>query len=293
MSAPTTSGKKAPMPPAYRHFAEFTERWLLPTINVRLAEAARENTYTWCGKWWAHRSVAVRFAHLHSAFEAQRRARTGNSLSTFLLSHVDPHMRYILDAANGPLHRCTRNTHLPTPSPPFEPVPAGWFASANNSPGSGPESDKQQAKGPPPRFAHYSLFVQNWLLPVTAVRITGSNREGQYSWCRQWWRHQAVAVRFAGLHSVFEAALHAEDKSAMSGLFVRHVDPHMRYILDAANGPLHRCTLDQHVDIPGLPAEPIPAAWFGAPGAKTAVEHLGFGPDFRAFANGAAEGLGL
>jgi hypothetical protein len=102
----------------------------------------------------------------------------------------------------------------------------------------------------------------------------------------------AVAVRFAGLHEVFEAALHAEDKSAMSGLFVRHIDPHLRYILDAANGPLHRCTPDQHLDIPGVPTASIPTAWFGAPGAKTPTEHLGFGPDFRAFGNGSEAGQG-
>ncbi|WP_433709694.1 DUF4913 domain-containing protein [Nocardia sp. CA-084685] len=291
MSASTAAaGKKNPMPPAYRHFTEFTEKWLLPTINVRLAEANRENTYTWCSKWWAHRSVAVRIAHLHSAFEAQRRAQTANGLSTFLLSHLDAHFKVILDAANGPLHRCTRSTHHATPSLPFEPVPAGWFAPANHLPDTAPEGEEQGPTKPPPRFAHYSVFVQDWLLPVTAVRIAGSNREGQYSWCREWWRHQAVAVRFAGLHRIFEAAGLAEDKSAMSALFVRHIDPHMRYILDAANGPLHRCTPDQHLDIPGLPAERIPAAWFGAPGAKTRIEHLGFGPDFRAFAVNSAAG---
>ncbi|MEU7765044.1 DUF4913 domain-containing protein [Nocardia sp. NPDC049190] len=292
MSAPTASAaKKPPMPAAYHHFTEFTEKWLLPTINIRLAEASRENTYTWCSKWWAHRPVAVRIAHLHNAFEAQRRAQTGSGLSTFLLSHVDAHFKVILDAANGPLHRCTRTTHISTPTLPFDPVPFGWFTSANRPPGTAPESEKEAKK--PPRFAHYSDFVQDWLLPVNAVRIAGNNREGQYTWCRQWWRHHAVAVRFAALHAVFEAALRAEDKSAMSGLFVRHIDPHMRSILDAANGPLHRCTLDQHLEIPGLPAAPIPTAWFGASSAKTLTEHLGFGPDFRAFGNGATGGSGL
>ncbi|MGO4613021.1 DUF4913 domain-containing protein [Nocardia sp. 2YAB30] len=286
MSAPTaTAGKKPPMPPAYRHFTDFTEKWLLPAINVRLAEANRENTYTWCRQWWAHRGVAVRIAHLHTAFEAQRRARTATSLSSFLLSHVDAHFKVILDAANGPLHRCTRTTHLSTPSLPFDPVPPGWFQPANR-PSGAVAGGEQGEKKPPPRFAHYSEFVQDWLLPVTAVRIAGNNREGQYTWCRQWWRHHAVAVRFASLHAVFEAALHAEDKAAMSGLFVRHIDPHFRYILDAANGPMHRCTPEGHLDIPGLPAGPIPTAWFGAPGAKTPTEHVGFGPDFRAFGHG-------
>lgn len=286
MTAPSTAGKKPPMPPSYIHFTEFAERWLFPFISVRLAEANRENTYTWCSKWWAHRPVAVRIAHLHSAFEAQRRARTGNGFSAFVLSHVDAHLKIILDAANGPLYRCTRTSHIATPSLPFDPVPAGYFKPAQPT----EDADGKQKKGPPPRFAHYSDFVQEWLLPVTAVRIAANNREGQLTWCRQWWRHHGVTVRFAGLHKVFEAARRAEDKTAMSSLFVRHIDPHLRHVLDAANGPLFRCTPDAHIDTPGLPAAPVPAAWFGALGAKTTVERLGFGPDFRAFGNGLVDG---
>ncbi len=69
MTAPSGSGAaastgKAPKPPQYRHFTDFVTTWLLPTINVRLAEANRENTYTWCERWWAHRAVAVRFGAL-------------------------------------------------------------------------------------------------------------------------------------------------------------------------------------------------------------------------------------
>ncbi|MGW0047000.1 DUF4913 domain-containing protein [Nocardia cyriacigeorgica] len=277
---------KAPKPPQYRHFTDFVTTWLLPTINVRLAEANRENTYTWCERWWAHRAVAVRFAHLHAAFEAQRRSNTGSGLSTFLLSHVDGHLKVILDAANGPLHRCTRREHVNTASLPFDPVPPGWFGPPRPpTPEQNPtiDGDGEGAKGVKkmtPRFAHYSLFVQKWLLPVTSVRVAANQREGQYTWCRQWWRHQAVVVRFAAVHRVFEAALRADDKSAMSTLFVRHIDPHMRYILDAANGPLYRCTPDDHLDTPGLPTAAVPDNWFGVPASTTPIEHLGFGPNY-------------
>lgn len=286
---PAAAGKQSPLPPQYRHFTEFAEIWLLPFITVRLAEANRENTYTWCTQWWAHRAVAVRIAHLHSAFEAQRRARTGSSLSTYLQSHVDAHVKVILDAANGPLHRCTRTNHVPTPSLPFDPVPPGWFTSTTRMKTTS-SGDTDNGKKPAPRFRHYSEFTEKWLLPVTSVRIAANNREGQYTWCRQWWRHHSVVVRFAGLHAVFEAALRADDKSAMSALFVRHIDPHLRMILDAANGPMYRCTPDHHTDVPGLPTAMVPAAWFGPPGAKTSMEHLGFGPDFRALGNGSTGG---
>ncbi|MEU3010113.1 DUF4913 domain-containing protein [Nocardia asteroides] len=262
----------ASIPPQYRHFTEFAHEWMLPTVCVRLAEANRENTYTWCTHWWAHRPVAVRVAHLHTAFEAMRRSKAGSAVSTFLLSHFDPHVAHILDAAHGPLHRCTRTHHQSAPSLPFDPVPPGWF-------GTRPEPQESQ---PPKKFRHYSEFIEQWLLPVTSVKIAANNREGQYTWCRQWWRHQSVAIRFAGLHACFEAAVKAEDKMAMSSLFVRHIDPQLRHILDAANGPLHRCTPEHHIDSPGLPSAAIPANWFGPPGLTIPIEHRGFGPDFRA-----------
>ncbi|MFE3757924.1 DUF4913 domain-containing protein [Nocardia tengchongensis] len=280
------SGKKAPKPPAFSDFVAFGEKWLFPFVTVRLAEANREQTYTWCAQWWRHRPVAVRIAHLHSAFEASRRSQSGGAISTFLLSHIDAHMRIILDAANGPLHRCTRTKHTALPSLSAQPVPPGWFGPPRNPrPVNG---DGQARKTKPPRFAHYSTFVDQWLLPVTAVRVAANHREGQYTWCRQWWAHHSVAVRFAALHAVFEAARVAEDKTAMSSLFVSHIDPHMRLILDAAQGPLHRCTPDRHIPQPGLPADRPPTGWFPLIASAGATEDLGFGPDFRLLGGGGA-----
>ncbi|MBY8862021.1 DUF4913 domain-containing protein [Nocardia sp. CA2R105] len=271
-AANTGNPKQAPIPPKYPDFVTFAEQWLLPLINVRLAEANREQTMTWCTHWWRHRPVAVRIAHLHSAFEATRRSRSGSAVSTYLLSHVDAHCRVILDAANGPLHRCSRSKHVALLSLPYDPVPLRWF---------GPPLKPATGTRLQPRFAHYSEFVEQWLLPITAVRISGNGREGQYTWCRQWWAHHGVALRFAALHAVFEAARTADDRTAMSTLIVSHVDPHMRYILDAANGPLHRCTPDRHVPHPGLPTSTVPPNWFGLLGTTTPIEELGFGPDFR------------
>ncbi|MBF6331827.1 DUF4913 domain-containing protein [Nocardia transvalensis] len=281
MTTPPSGGvsKKTPKPPAYGDFVDFAEQWLLPFVTVRLAEANREQTYTWCAQWWRHRSVAVRIAHLHSAFEATRRATSGTAVSTYLLSHVDGHFRWILDAANGPLHRCTRAKHVALPPLSGAPVPPGWFGARPTSTDDSQDGDEKAKK---PRFAHWTEFVTEWLLPVTAVRIAGHQRDGQYTWCRQWWAHRGVAIRFAALHAVFEAALRADDKTAMSSLFVSHIDPQLRAVLDAANGPLHRCTPDQHVPISGLPSAPVAPAWFGMPGTTARIEHLGFGPDFRA-----------
>jgi len=283
LSASGAPAPRAPIPPKYGDFVSFAEKWLFPFVTVRLAEANREQTWTWCTQWWRHRPVAVRIAHLHNAFEATRRSRSGSAVSTYLLSHIDAHCRAILDAANGPLHRCTRAKHVALPSLPSDPVPQGWF-------GPRPQPAAAQKKNPS-RFTHYGDFTEQWLLPVIAVRISGNNREGQYTWCRQWWAHHGVAVRFAALHAVFEAARLADDKTAMSTLFVSHIDPHMRHILDAASGPLHRCTPERHIPHPGLPTSSVPGNWFGVPGASTPVEELGFGPDFRALNNTTQGGL--
>ncbi|MET8428569.1 DUF4913 domain-containing protein [Nocardia sp. NPDC004860] len=56
------------------------------------------------------------------------------------------------------------------------------------------------------------------------------------------------------MHAAFEAARRSDDDTAMSTLFVAHIDPRLRVILDAAQGPLHRCTPERHVPQPGTPA---------------------------------------
>ncbi|WP_410874704.1 DUF4913 domain-containing protein [Nocardia sp. A7] len=292
--AAPSAGKKPPPAPAYPNFVVFAQTWLLPLISVRLSEGQRDDTRTWCAQWWAHRPVAVRIAHLHAAFEAYR----GAGASSFVTGHVDPHMRVILDAARGPLHRCTPTEHVPTPTLPFEPFPADRItppttASADTEPVQGTDSattseDGETAKKkppPPPRFHHYALWVQQWLLPVTAVRISAQQRDGTYTWCPRWFHHHSVAVRFALLHAAFEAAVISKDTTAMSNLFVRQIDPTMRIVLDAAHGPLHRCTPADHQPLRGLAPGRVPPNWFGPLGSRTPIERAGFGPDFRAFAD--------
>ncbi|MBO0878792.1 MAG: DUF4913 domain-containing protein [Mycobacterium sp.] len=276
-----TQSKKKTKPPKYPHFTLFAQQWLLPVVQARLAENNREGTYTWCQRWWLHRSVAVRIAHLHNAFEA---ARHNQTMSAYMLEHVDAHMQWILDAANGPLHRCTRARHVALPALIGEPVPAGTLPRSSANPGANLTDTGADKKTRPLRFTALEDFVDQWLLPVTAVRIVGLNREGTYTWCSRWWEHGSVVVRFAAIHRMFEAARTSQDKTSMSKLFVRHIDPHMRRILDASKGPLHACTATHHIPTPGLPSEPSPPGWFDLPGEGIAVEDLGFGPDFRLLA---------
>ncbi len=131
------------------------------------------------------------------------------------------------------------------------------------TPAAAPTGNEGDVVEQPLEFDHYVDFAEQWLFPNTAVRIAGTNREGTYSWCPQWWRHRPVVVRIAALHDAFETAVASTDGSAMSNFLVHHVDPTVRALLDAVNGPMHRCTLDQHSNVSSLPSTPVPPGWFG------------------------------
>lgn len=144
------------------------------------------------------------------------------------------------------------------------------------------QNDNSSGKAQHPPLAYpggVGDWVEDWLLPVVAVRLTTGHREGTYTWCRTWWAHPGVAVWLAALHAGWEAA-RIDGGAAMSDWLVGRLVPALRWILDAANGPLWRCTPDKHVDIPGLPFIPVPPGWFTTrPG--TADHKRGFGPNFR------------
>ncbi|WP_067666040.1 DUF4913 domain-containing protein [Nocardia miyunensis] len=122
-------------------------------------------------------------------------------------------------------------------------------------------SSPAETPPPPPEFGHFSDWVERWLTQVVSRRLLTGNREGTYSWCAQWWRHTEVCFRLAALHQGWEEA-RAKGGSAMSGWCVYHLDPQLRVLLDAANGPMWRCTAEHHVGEQTLPSEPVPPAWF-------------------------------
>ncbi|MCX4098420.1 DUF4913 domain-containing protein [Nocardia sp. alder85J] len=114
---------------------------------------------------------------------------------------------------------------------------------------------------PPPEFEVFHDWVQEWLTQVVSRRLLTGNREGTYTWCAQWWRHTEVCFRLAAMHQGWEEA-RVKGGSAMSSWCVYHLDPQLRVLLDAANGPLWRCIPDHHVSEQTLPTEPVPAGWF-------------------------------
>ncbi|WP_141548133.1 DUF4913 domain-containing protein, partial [Nocardia farcinica] len=39
----------------------------------------------------------------------------------------------------------------------------------------------------------------------------GNGRDGNYTWCPQWWRHHGPSVRLALIHRAFEVARRSDD----------------------------------------------------------------------------------
>ncbi|WP_280188047.1 MULTISPECIES: DUF4913 domain-containing protein [Nocardia] len=104
---------------------EFVEGWV---ANLYRRDVTTRNSLAaWCPRWWEHGEVYARMKTVHRAFEATRTGK-GVESSLFWISHLDAHMRVILDP-EGPFKYCSaahghhRNGEslpvLPTVKPPI------------------------------------------------------------------------------------------------------------------------------------------------------------------------------
>lgn len=121
-----------------------------------------------------------------------------------------------------------------------------------------------QADGdrPVPLFRNVGQFVECWLAPTLAGKLTNSGGSGGRVWCPQWWRHPEVAVRLTALWQAWEAARTTGSTDAMSSWWIHHADPHLRVLCDGDTGPMYRCGSARHHDLPAFPTTPIPPDWF-------------------------------
>lgn len=133
---------------------------------------------------------------------------------------------------------------------------SGLPAANGNSNGGGKSGGPQPI---PPRYRNAGEWVEQWLAPIIARKLTGGG-QGK-TWCRYWWKHPEVAVRFDALWNGWEAARASKDRLAMSSLWVYHIDAHLRTILDGETGPLYLCSEDEHNDVATLQVEPMPEGW--------------------------------
>ncbi|MBY6413339.1 DUF4913 domain-containing protein [Rhodococcus sp. BP-252] len=110
-------------------FDVWFDSWLSAIVSRKLTSTAGKHR-TFCPRWWEHPEVVVRLHSLWSAWEAANAAEDGAAMSAWWVHHGDPQLRTMLDAENGPMYRCSRESHTATVPLRFHFVapPSGWFA---------------------------------------------------------------------------------------------------------------------------------------------------------------------
>ncbi len=105
---------------------------------------------------------------------------------------------------------------------------------------------------PEPAFESVEEWVSGYLAVVVNRNISTQPGRG-LSWDARWWRHPEVVARLTALWWAFEGARErsSEDRSAMSGWWVDHCEPHLRVLLDSESGPMSGARQD--------------GTWFGHP----------------------------
>lgn len=106
---------------AFTDVEEWVRRWFAPALAPHLTGDGRGLVF--CERWWAHNPVVVRLHELWVAWEQGRRAKT---LSTWWVSHADPHLKTLCDGENGPMRYCSPGRHIPTATLTVVKAPAGW-----------------------------------------------------------------------------------------------------------------------------------------------------------------------
>jgi len=117
------------------------------------------------------------------------------------------------------------------------------------------ELDTPAAKQP--KFAHVVDWVEGFFIPVIRRRI--SDNDGGLSWDPRWWAYPEVVARLTALHQAWEEARASDSMSAMSSLWIQHLEPHLRVILDGDTGPMANAKTDRSfLGWPAMPTDPVP-----------------------------------
>lgn len=128
-----------------------------------------------------------------------------------------------------------------------------------------PETVTNSSDAAQPYFSSLERFVEEYLAYVYPTNTT----KGGVTWCEQWWKHPAAAVRFHALWSAWEDARLNGGGAGIASWLVYYADPIMAYVL-RDDGPFEHCTVERgHVDErtnPGdhLPTTPPPAGLFNS-----------------------------
>lgn len=91
---------------AYRTVEEFVTNYLAKTIRRNV----NGSQLTWCPEWWRHPEALSRLTAVWRAWE-NLRLDPALGISTWWLSHCDPHLRALMDPETGPLSACKPTEH--------------------------------------------------------------------------------------------------------------------------------------------------------------------------------------
>ncbi|MEE2061809.1 DUF4913 domain-containing protein [Rhodococcus artemisiae] len=114
-----------------------------------------------------------------------------------------------------------------------------------------------------PAFESVEQWVSEYLAAVINRKIDPQAGRG-LAWDPGWWRHSEVVARLTALWWAFEGARlrSREDRSAMSGWWVEHCEPHLRVLLDGETGPMSGANEGgTWLGHGSLAYEPTPGTW--------------------------------
>ncbi|MFI8977282.1 DUF4913 domain-containing protein [Nocardia asteroides] len=246
--------------PHFQYVWDWVGEWLTPTIRRKINPMAGKGL-CWDPAWWRYPEVLARCFALHAAWEEAVEPPSGPrppingqppqpAGSTFFISHLEPHLRAILDGDTGPMSDAgPGNGFEGHPMLPMAPAPGDvreFYATYNM--GSVGSMD--------PLFADVWSWMENWFRQVVRRKIIPGSNKG-LAWDENWFLYPEVVARFQSLHATWESA-RVGSKSAMSTWWVSHFDNQWRIITDNDTGPMSGEKGGATVGHPALVIEEMP-----------------------------------
>ncbi|WP_107661076.1 DUF4913 domain-containing protein [Nocardia suismassiliense] len=248
MTTSTTAEEKAPPEPQYATVWLWVEDWFVINIRRRV-NASPGKGLTWDPAWWKYPEVVARMLALHAAWEEAHASASASAMSSWFVSHLEPHLRVLFDGETGPMSLASADPNFSGHAPlATEPVP----------------DDVRNRHQPvaaltelEPLFPTVWEWMEGWFVKVVRRRILSAAGKG-LSWDPMWWQYPEVVERFAALHAAWEHARVAQSPSAMSTWWCAHLDAHLRVIFDNTTGPMSQAGAAGFAGHPQLEATPLP-----------------------------------
>lgn len=81
---------------------DWVDGWFVKVVRRPINQMAGKGL-SWDPEWWRYPEVVARFQSLHASWEHARANQSLSAMSTWWVSHLEPHLRIILDGDTGPM----------------------------------------------------------------------------------------------------------------------------------------------------------------------------------------------